>query len=77
MEKVIDPKTGRVVHASRATAERLRKELGASDEASGSDSAQPAKSATREEWNDYAESIGLDPEEYGSKGELIEAVEAA
>lgn len=42
----------------------------------GSPDEAPAHSATREEWNAYAESKGLDPEEYGNKEELIEAVEA-
>jgi hypothetical protein len=35
----------------------------------------PAASATRSEWDAYAESVGVDPSEYGSKDELIAAVE--
>lgn len=51
------------------TGDAVAGDTGSSDEA-------PAHSATREEWNAYAESKGLDPEEYGNKEELIEAVEA-
>lgn len=36
----------------------------------------PAKSATRGEWDEYAASIGIDPEQYSSKDDLIAAVEA-
>jgi hypothetical protein len=42
-----------------------------------SGSEQPAKSASRDEWNAYAQSVGVNPDEYGTKDELIEAVEAA
>jgi hypothetical protein len=35
---------------------------------------RPANSATRSTWNEYAESIGLDPESYNTKEELILAV---
>ena len=36
----------------------------------------PAKSAKRDAWDAYAESKGLDPADFDSKDELIEAVEA-
>lgn len=35
----------------------------------------PAKSATREEWDSYASSVGLDPNDYASKDELQDAVD--
>ena len=35
---------------------------------------EPNKSATREEWDRYAKKAGLDPTQYGSKDELIQAV---
>ncbi len=41
-----------------------------SSDASDSDDGTPTKSATREEWDDYARSQGVDPEEYSSKEEL-------
>ena len=56
-------------------AERLGLSEGGSSDATAGDDA-PAKSATRAEWDEYAQKLGLDPEEYSSKGELIEAVEA-
>lgn len=85
MEKLSNPETGEIVHASRGTAERLREE-GYEDVASGSSQDSegsgeevqeaPAKSATREEWDGYAESLGVDPEQFSSKDDLIEAIEA-
>jgi hypothetical protein len=36
---------------------------------------RPAKSASREDWNAYAQSLGIDPEEHSSKDDLIEAVD--
>lgn len=47
--------------------------LGFGDNASADDA--PAKSATREDWDAYAASIGLDPSAYSSKEELQDAVE--
>jgi hypothetical protein len=38
---------------------------------------RPAASATRADWDEYAESLGLDPEEYGNKDDLIAAVDDA
>jgi len=38
----------------------------------GESDGKPAKSATREEWNAYAESQGVDPEQFSSKDELME-----
>jgi hypothetical protein len=35
----------------------------------------PPHSASREEWDAYAQSKGLDPEEFGNKEDLIAAVE--
>lgn len=37
---------------------------------------KPTKDAPRAEWDEYAESINVDPEEYSNKESLIEAVEA-
>lgn len=37
---------------------------------------RPTHSATRGEWDDYARSIGLDPDAYANKDELVAAVEA-
>ena len=51
------------------TGDAVAGDTGSSDDA-------PAHSATREEWDEYARSKGLDPEEYGNKEALIEAVEA-
>lgn len=34
----------------------------------------PAKSATRDEWDEYALSRGVDPDNYSTKEELIEAL---
>lgn len=39
-------------------------------------SSKPAAGATRAEWDAYAASSGLDPSGYGTKDELIAAVEA-
>lgn len=36
----------------------------------------PADSATRSEWNAYADALGLDATSYRTKGELIDAVRA-
>ena len=36
----------------------------------------PAKNSKRDVWDAYAESKGLDPADFDSKDELIEAVEA-
>lgn len=38
---------------------------------------RPAKSASREDWNAYAETLGLDPDDYSSKDDLIDAVDEA
>lgn len=38
--------------------------------------AAPAKSASREEWDTYARSIGVNPDDYSSKEELQSAVDA-
>jgi len=35
---------------------------------------KPAKSATRDEWDAYAQSMGVDPDDYSSKDDLIEAL---
>lgn len=37
---------------------------------------RPLASATRGEWDEYAESLDLDPEEYSTKEDLIAAVNA-
>jgi hypothetical protein len=37
---------------------------------------KPNKDATRSDWDEYAQSLGLDPEEYSNKEALVEAVEA-
>ncbi len=42
----------------------------------GTELGAPAKSATRSEWDIYADELGLDPEEYGTKEDLIAACEA-
>lgn len=38
---------------------------------------RPAKGASREDWDAYAESIDLDPSEFSSKQDLIDAVDGA
>jgi hypothetical protein len=45
---------------------------GAEDE--GEESDAPATSATRAEWDDYARSKGVDPEQFSSKDDLIAAL---
>lgn len=41
----------------------------------GSDeSSKPWKTATRAEWDEYAKSQGVDPEQYSSKDDLIDAL---
>lgn len=78
MKDLINIATGESVAAAAAHAEELV-EAGThayvpadefvSDEA-------PAKNAKRDAWDAYAESKGLDPADYDSKDDLIEAVEA-
>ena len=82
MHTLRNPETGETVEASRATAAALREKgyedvtaVGADAESSGIE--QPAKSAKRDEWDEYARLQGLDPEEYSTKDDLIEAAEAA
>lgn len=43
----------------------------ASEKAEGDENGPPAQSATRAEWDEYAQSQGVDPSEFGSKDELI------
>jgi hypothetical protein len=43
-------------------------------EASEEDDGKPAMSATRAEWDEYARSQGVDPDEYSSKDDLIAAL---
>lgn len=38
------------------------------------ESGAPAKSASRGEWDEYALSQGLDPDDYATKEDLIEAL---
>jgi hypothetical protein len=38
------------------------------------DDDRPAQSATRAEWDDYARAQGVDPDEFSSKEDLIEAL---
>lgn len=38
------------------------------------ESGGPARSASRTEWDDYASALGLNPDAYGTKDELIAAV---
>lgn len=49
------------------------KDLQAGEEAAEGDD-RPAQSATRAEWDEYARSQGVDPEEYSSKEDLIAAL---
>lgn len=37
---------------------------------------RPTKDASRGDWDDYAQSLGLNPDEFSNKDALIEAVEA-
>ena len=46
---------------------------GASDE---SEDGAPAKSASREEWDEYAREQGVDPDEFSNKDDLIEHLES-
>lgn len=36
---------------------------------------RPAKTATRQAWDEYARALGLDPAEFSSKADLIDAAE--
>jgi hypothetical protein len=87
METLRNP-DGEAVYASRSAAKALLEkgfELVSApagedaeeiEEAGEEQAAVPAKSATRDVWDDYAISIGIDPSEHKTKGDLIEAVEA-
>lgn len=60
------------------------KDVGVSSEVTGlseeggseseEDDGRPANSATRAEWDEYARSQGVDPDQYGSKDDLIAAL---
>lgn len=75
--KLVHPDTGHVVHVSQTGGETWRArgytDPSAPQDAKG-DSEQPAKSATRAEWDDYARSVGVNPDDYSSKDDLIEAL---
>jgi hypothetical protein len=60
-----------VTVSSQEAAENENKDAGV--EADG-DEDRPATSATRAEWDDYARSKGVNPDEYSSKDDLIEAL---
>lgn len=70
---------GRIVSVSEKGVEALRARGytdpdGTAAPAADGDEA-PAKSATRQEWDDYARTQGVDPGEYSSKDDLIDALE--
>jgi hypothetical protein len=46
----------------------------AASESSEEEEGRPANSATRAEWDEFARSKGVDPDEYGSKDDLIAAL---
>lgn len=66
---------GRIVSVSEAGVEALRaRGYTDPDSTPPATSEAPAKSATRQEWDDYARAQGVDPDDYSSKDELIEAL---
>lgn len=69
------PNADRVIDVTPKRATTLR-HRGYTDVEGNASTEAPAKSATRAEWDAYAASVGVDSEEYASKDDLIEAVEA-
>lgn len=55
----------------------LTGEIVAEEKAEDAPSEAPNKSAKRDEWDAYARSQGIDPDEHKTKDDLIAAVEAA
>lgn len=49
-------------------------ETGTASEDDAQDDEMPAEGASREEWNIYAESVGVNPAEFSKKEFLIEAL---
>lgn len=73
MPKLTNPHTGETVYATPAGAEVLlaRWEPGA---VRGESTGRPTDTAPRHEWDAYARAIGLDPDEFRSKKQLVEAI---
>jgi hypothetical protein len=67
----------RPVVVSLATGRLKELDAELSEDAPADGSERPAKSASREDWDQYAESIGVDPEKFSSKQDLIDAVDEA
>lgn len=67
----LGPTSGSVEEADGAGLE----EEGDADADQGDELGRPAKSASRGDWDDYARSLGLDPDDYPSKDDLIQAVD--
>jgi hypothetical protein len=91
MKLIRNTETGEILHATTASAKDLAAtdeyefvEVHEAEVAEASEvedvetveeATRPNKSAKRADWDAYAESIGIDPSEYETKDDLIEAVE--
>lgn len=76
------PDTGEVYSATVKGADGLREQgwtdvYAADPSLAGGESGRPNKNASREAWDAYAESLGLDPDDFSSKDSLIDAVDQA
>lgn len=86
MPKLKHPVADKIIDVNEERAEKLRRRgykdveepvhevLASASGPIAPQSEAPTKSATRKEWDAYAEAQGVDPSEYSSKDELIEAL---
>lgn len=68
---------GIVIQLAQARLAELGPAPASNDSDDADDAERPAKNASREDWNAYAESLGLAPEDYSSKDDVIAAVDEA